>query len=114
MNVQLETGAAKQAQRTPGCRDITAAVVRFQHPIREALNPDLDLGPTESPNSPNFFGRNVVRPRLDDEADAATGSGLIEEVRGFEFRPTRALARMKQLGSVRVAKKPADELVVAV
>ena len=50
---------------------------------------------------------------MTDEADAATGSGLIEEVRGFEFRPTRALARMKQLGSVRVAKQSADELVVA-
>ena len=96
-------GCAKQEQRAPGRRDITTAPVRFQHPIREALKPDLDLGPAEPPDPPNFFGRNVIRPRLDDEADAATGSGLIDEMRRFEFHPIHALARIKQRGSMRLA-----------
>jgi len=54
----------------------------------------------------------VIRPRLDDESDTATGCGLIDEVRGFEFRPGRTLTRMEQLGSVRLAQETTDELVV--
>ena len=103
MDVQLEAGTAKQAQRAPGRRNITSPAIRLQHPVREALKPDLNLGPTESPDPPNFFGRNVIRPRLDDESDTAAGCGLIDEMCRFEFRPIRALARMKQRGSVRLA-----------
>ena len=112
MGVQLEAGAAKLSQRTPGRRDIATAVVRFQHPIRETLKPNLDLRPAESPDPPNFFGRNVIRPRLHDEADVAAGRGLIDEVRRFEVRPIRALARMKQRGPMRLAQESANELVV--
>ena len=72
MNVQLKTGAAKHAQRATGRRDITAALVHFQHSIRETLKTDLNLGPAESPNSANLFGGDVIGPGFDDDTVAIT------------------------------------------
>ena len=100
VDVELEPGAAQQAERPPRRRDVVPAAVLAEHLVREALDADLHLGASEAANPQHLLRTHAVGPRLEGEPDTAARTRFVGALRLLERFPVRWLGGGGELGDL--------------
>jgi len=110
--MDLEPGAAEQLDGLVAAPDIVPPLVRRQHLVVEALNPDLDLRRSQATQTENFLEVDTVGPRLQDQSDATRQRRLVAPLRRLEAFPG-CLTRVRMTLAERTGERP-YHLVVGV
>ena len=87
MGMDLEARPTQPSEGAAGGRHVVAAAVQAEDPVREALDPDLDLGGAQAPDPQHLALCQMIRARLHRESDASACGGLVAPLGGLELAP---------------------------